>query len=354
MTDNNNNMEDLFNKATEKTKVNTKRKNTKLVTFISVGVLLAAGIAGGTWYFLNNNDDNPNGTLVTQETTDEDIVPKDEEELTDEELARLEKAEEKKLAQEHIDAVKEIADVDDWQAVTYNPETGGTHENPVVEFSPEEIRENFIDYAQGTSFVNMSGSLPGEKDGFTSDRTQQLTSDGNINPYYVPVTSDDLNETFGNYINRLLNPVFGGWDSFQNMDNRDVSGRYYPADMLFGDMFTSEWWNNNITESNYSALPILVNRWGENYGGHDLDYRANGVFFGNITDVSLADVFERNVDGTILMSYKIRVNVDYIAQLANGEKLVKKGVTTLTLETNPHSEINPHKLLINEVEYSIE
>lgn len=235
--------------------------------------------------------------------------------------------------------------LEEWQKKSYLDQVNSDNkaDKDALQAGLEKYAEN--DTEQSNAF---NGSFVSEKAGYTSD-PEKAELDGVINPKYSYLTSETVKNTYSVYINRLTNPMFGGWFGAQYASNKPKT--FDPLAMM-NDMFTEGWWNANIKPgADYSKLPIYAD-WAENsYGG--LKFKetnsADPIWYGQVGQ-STIDIIP-NDDGTVKSINSI-ANVTYTALDSKGKLLTRKGVLKLTLVQNPNTDA-PNRLLINSASLEI-
>lgn len=108
------------------------------------------------------------------------------------------------------------------------------------------------------TFENMVVSYPSENDGFTSNPELEYDSDGLPNVYYTTATQEDIRYYTNLYLNRIINPVFGGWTEYQYGKEYDSTKM---EKVIYSDMFT-----NDYLETNSTKLPFLTDKDKNDYG----------------------------------------------------------------------------------------
>ena len=169
--------------------------------------------------------------------------------------------------------------------------------------------DNFIGYA--------TDPYPSEADGFTSDKTKAYDKDGIPNMYYNSITKESAREQMAMIVNRIINPVFGGWSLYQYptvwnaTDNKPEI-----IHNLLADITTPEYFNSLINEN---TTPFLFDYKDDDYnglltgvknvksitkGGGYVVYQARliGVIRGNSGEVTYDGYDKINLD--VVIDYK--------------------------------------------------
>ena len=117
--------------------------------------------------------------------------------------------------------------------------------------------DNFIGYA--------TDPYPSEADGFTSDKTKAYDKDGIPNTYYNSITKESAREQMAMIVNRIINPVFGGWSIYQYPTVWNASDNKPDIiNNLLADITTPEYFNTLINEN---TTPFLFDYKDDDYNG---------------------------------------------------------------------------------------
>lgn len=317
---------DAADSAAEDKQLNKTRKKSsaKKIVLISTAGTIAAGLVvgalvfnpfGGSWNF-NDGDRNKVSSekveptaIPTLEVNPEDLVKSDED-----------------FAKENRFPIK----VDDWQKER--------HSDQDISGMLPEILGSLSD----TNLASSANTLPSESTGFTSDQSQIELEDGTPNPLYSFWTAESFTSEVGTYTERLLNPVFGGWELYQYA--------FTPANTfldieLFSDMFVDDWRNNN-TETPYSEYVPVFADWGANdYGMGDVLLASGSRWFGEVVTSNTEFVYDMEAQ-----QYRATMvaDVKFTAWSKDQQRLEKTGTLTLTLVPNVDGNLNSsgHKVLI--------
>lgn len=211
----------------------------------------------------------------------------------------------------------------------------------------KDLRNDAIHWAHLTALGGHTVVLPSLEFGYINDINYALNEDGSINLNYSYVVRENVEYAFAIYSQRLLNPVFGNWSTFQFIDTNPSTSL---GGQSFRDMFTSEWWNNNISENNYRAIPIFADWEQDGYGGLNFYEGSTDKFFGEITSMNVNMISLEDGSG---------VQVDIEAQVlftafGQNELLTKTGILTMQLVPNRDDIYNmDRRMLINEASLTI-
>lgn len=325
--DNNENLEDVFDKATKEgasskdvqKEIVKKQKDRKIAPYLiaaAVLVLLGGGVAFLYPHFTPNGGgektptEQTSGPKGSDESSDKDLTDEEARKEIDDELAKAD--------EENKTPIR----IEDWTKVPFETQKKN---------GAEALYASAVQSAQASTFTNFSGMLPSEKDGYTDDMSKALNEDGTPNEWYSFQTQENLNYSFSTFTQRLLNPAFGGWGSLTYGVPGGVEESF--PNGSFTDMFTEAWWAANIQENDHSKLPIYADWNGDNWGGLKLDGKSNGIWFGHITEMSVTG--EALEDGSG-MEVIVDSDVSLSAYLEDGSKETRTG--TLHLKFTPNLE----------------
>lgn len=187
----------------------------------------------------------------------------------------------------------------------------------------------------GTELVSAANVLPSRAAGYTSD-PDKAAKDGLPNPYYSYVTSEDYQETVLSYITRLINPVYGDWQEYQD-------GAKGVAVDRFGDMFTPAFLASVKGKDPSTWLPICADWQGNSYGNANL--LKNGPrWVGKVSNSTSTFTWD---EASSAYKANLVINVTYSAWQKDQTVTTKKGVLTLDVVTNTASAKDPaHRFLI--------
>ena len=238
-----------------------------------------------------------------------------------------------------------------WAKTPYNYEAFWTEEKTEA---VKETAKTHYNFYHATSWLpsSIGGLYEGEDEGFTNDLEERYLSNGKENPQFSYVLADDYRNAYTVYSQRLLNPIFGGWDIWERYsDNRSAD-----SFESLKDMFSFEWWENNVEKKDgYKNLPILLEESEGEFEKYNLkglnskDVIKNANFFGEIIEdeenIVKVELTGKEVLG--LPEIKTISPVVYTAHNANGTDFQIKGELHLTLRPS-EEKIN----LENRVEIS--
>lgn len=185
--------------------------------------------------------------------------------------------------------------------------------------------------------------FPSRDAGYTNNPDNYELEDGSFNPLYSYVLAEDVQYFYGHHLQRLLNPVYGNW--WQAQLGSDSPNRFAEGVYELEDMFSSEWWEENVVNGNPSNLPIMADFNGDNFGGMDL--AVGPRWFGEITG------HEISVNSGDRITSVIEVKFTSFPEDPAQKPAVRSGVLTLTVEPNLNSEAVNNRLVISEADLKL-
>lgn len=209
-------------------------------------------------------------------------------------------------------------------------------------------RKEIIDSRGGTELSIQSIQMPSEEAGFTSDDNQQFDSSGNPNPFYSYWTAEEFQSYSHSYVERLMNPIYGGWARFQFPT--------YPANQtldfsLFEDMFSDKYTSENQNKKYSEYLPIMADWNGDNYGGVNNLLSEGSRWYGTTSDVEVVPEFDNNIQQYIV---HYNAKVTFTSWTQDQSKLEKNGVLELTFIANAGENSSPNKVLIDQAKLTMD
>lgn len=188
-------------------------------------------------------------------------------------------------------------------------------------------------------------TLPTEESGYTSNLDEMITPEGGFNPMFSYWTAEQFNYEVGSYIERLINPIFGGWGAYQYSEHTstvdfDVN--------LISDMFTEEFLTKNENKPFKEWVPLFIDWEANDYGlkGQLLD-DSGQRWYGEVINSDSTFTFNEE---TSQYDVKTILNIRYTAWNLNQTKISKDATLTLDLVSNNVSDIdneNVNRVLID-------
>lgn len=196
----------------------------------------------------------------------------------------------------------------------------------------DDEKKSLQDSQDETIFGDMTSGYPSEEAGFTSDKAKMYNDEGFPNIYYTTATRESLKYQIISYINRLINPIYGGWTEYQ------YGKQYKTSEMnenIYKDMFSDEYINNNKTN-----MPFFTDKESNDYGYEWIESKEGLYprFIGTINEIS--DI--ETDDG--FNQIKVTSSVTLYANTKK-EKITKKYKIVMTLITDEESD----SLRINDI-----
>lgn len=235
----------------------------------------------------------------------------------------------------------------DWDGEGYEAQWNTEHNRPMTEWdkNPESAPPGLLSrmsiedqMRQNPRIRSAASQYPSRAEGYMNNPDQVYLEDGSLNPMYSFVLSEDIEFFFGHTVQRLLNPLYGGWTSLTlGIDNKNIN----IAQRHFGDMFSSDWFEENLKENDISALPVFANWENESYEEFGREW------YGEMDDVQIifredSDVFDATID------------VKYSRYSQNGSVEEKRGVLKLTATPNYESpEDTNNRYVITDAKLSL-
>lgn len=335
MTNGNDALKNL-SKNTNKKNYNSPKKpsnNKNKLVYSIIGVVVVIGlIIGGV--FVWKRYDTPEVLVADDETTEsvEEINADNETtesgEGIDEEIT-IDETIDEKTVNEILAESKAPVKTEKWTKIPFAEQEKN-----------EDFKDDVINSAQTTTIVNASNLMPSTENGYTDNPDNAVNKDGSLNLNYSYQTKENIEYNVNLYLQRLLNPVFGQWNTIPIGQPNGVEGAF--PEEIFIDMFAPEWWNANIQSNNHSKLPVYLDWNNDNYGGLTFS-PGPAAFYGQIKSMST------NVEPTsdeVGVNIIVKADVEFVANLENEKKEVRTGVLTLKLGPNRESkDINRRNII---------
>lgn len=207
----------------------------------------------------------------------------------------------------------------------------------------DEERTEATEYALVTEPTNAVGRFMSKSSNpdLTDDPSQYLLDDGSTNPNYSYLTGENTTAVIRDDMERLVNPVYGGWTFLQDPDRLDYEKQPgLISDVSLYDMFDPAVSNGvSKDEAGLRGLTKLYADWDRNqYGGewsgkqmtdpiigkvvnYDCDYNVTGSmndtisctaqvnYTGKINSVD-GESSKKSIDRTLKLNYKVNYNTD--------------------------------------------
>lgn len=226
------------------------------------------------------------------------------------------------------------------------------YQEPKEEMTKEQ-EAAAVSYALVTEPTNAVGRFMSRESNpdLTDDPSQYLLEDGSTNPNYSYLTGENTTAVIRDDMERLVNPVYGGWTFLQDDIRQDVDG--YPQDISsldLGEMFVPEVAGTMSDEQGVRNATKLYADWDSNqYGGEWSGKMSTDPIIGQVIDYECDYNIVGSMDDTINCTARVR----YTGSVsdANGKKVVKNVDRTLKLNyrVNYDSSIS-RRILLDSVE----
>lgn len=230
-----------------------------------------------------------------------------------------------------------------WAQEPYNIDTfwaNEKNEKDILALSLTDYRNFYSNVAwikSGIAPEDKNENLAGP---FTNDTMKQYNDNGSINKDFSYALSEDYQKAYALSMERLLNPVFGGWAVAQSSEKfgRDIAGstEFRPLE----DLFDKTWWENNITKTNrFDNLPLMAEwksgSW-EKYNINKDVPSTNGVFYGKLAESEghIINVQNLGSDSMGQPILKVSSPVKFYAFNEKGGIVTVDGTLDLTFKSN--------------------
>lgn len=292
-----------------------KKNNKKLYAIIAGIIALLALIGGALWLFVFSGNDEE--VAPVEEETSQVAQPEEDEPRSNEVVG----TENKEFWLEEGEA--HPVDTEEWQRVS---------RNEVLTSEYEEIDGEVSDYIS-SYYMMMPGlssigqALPSKSSGYTDDISQATTEDGLPNLQYAYWTEETFNYFVGDYIERLINPIYGNWSMYQESGMRAFLNEPNYLKGEFKDVYQTEYYNSVVNKPAVEWLPVFADWNGDDYGLADqLLPEANARWMGEANYVNVK--FNYNEETSEYESANVTVDVTYSAWTQDQDVLEKNGVIT--------------------------
>lgn len=218
----------------------------------------------------------------------------------------------------------------------------------------DEDRTEATEYALATEPTNAVGRFMSKSSNpdLTDDPSQYLLEDGSTNPNYSYLTGENTTAVIRDDMERLVNPVYGGWTFLQDNARLDVDGTPQTVGSVnLLDMFDPDVATGKDDEAGLRDLTKIYADWDANeYGGewhgkftgdpivgqivdYNCDYNIRGAMDDTITCVAqvhysgvLTDEnggrTDKSLDRTLTLHYK----VNYDSESQSGRRILLTSV----------------------------
>ena len=217
----------------------------------------------------------------------------------------------------------------------------------------DEDRTEATEYALATEPTNAVGRFMSKSSNpdLTDDPSRYLLDDGSTNPNYSYLTGENTTAVIRDDMERLVNPVYGGWTFLQDSIRQDVDG--YPQDVSsvdLWDMFDPSAAENKEGEAGLRDLAKLYADWDSNeYGGEWHGKSSTDPIVGQIVDYNCDYNIRGAMDDTISCTAQVRYTGVITAD--DGKRTTKSVDKTLELnyKVNYENGENSRRILLTSV-----
>lgn len=160
---------------------------------------------------------------------------------------------------------------------------------------------------------------------YTTEMESELAgyhSRGEMDDMQVPYTREDYIRASGEYIERLINPTFGGWSDMQ-YSNADINNNFPTGKLL--DMFSTRYAEANKGAPLKTWMPVYADWEGNDYGMDNLSNVSR--WHGEVDNIKT----QVNNYGSVNENIKVAVDVTFYAWDNDGQKIKQQGQLFLTL-----------------------
>lgn len=185
-----------------------------------------------------------------------------------------------------------VIDLPKWAKTGYSDLT-----DEDIEAMVNDQKENFIGWtAEG---------LPSEEQGFTSDKDKEFDEDGLPNEMYTNLTKENFTEKASIAIYRIINPVFGEWDVFQEPFSDSLEEAYIS---VYRDLGSTEYVQDLIDGKNKNSV-IYLDSNKNNYDNKLKNVNKRGAFNKFVGIIKRGDISFDSTLNTMLVD----IDVDYMS-----------------------------------------
>ena len=185
-----------------------------------------------------------------------------------------------------------VIDLPKWAKTGYSDLT-----DEDIEAMVNDQKENFIGWtAEG---------LPSEEQGFTSDKDKEFDEDGLPNEMYTNLTKENFTEKASIAIYRIINPVFGEWDVFQEPFSDSLEEAYIS---VYRDLGSTEYVQDLIDGKNKNSV-IYLDSNKNNYDNKLKNVNKRGAFNKFVGIIKRGDISFDSTSNTMIVD----IDVDYMS-----------------------------------------
>ena len=153
-----------------------------------------------------------------------------------------------------------------------------------------------------------------------------------LNPLYTPISQNAFEADSTDIVERLLNPVYGGWSQYQLASSHAATAFDLSS---FKALLTRSYYK--AVSSNKSAFPVYADWKGNSYGLSNLS-SVSPVWVGTIRSASVQFIRPKKSDNTVIDAvYGVR----FEAQSTSANPIYRRGVLRLQFAIDSNSSATP-------------
>lgn len=202
----------------------------------------------------------------------------------------------------------------------------------VTQKSDPNTVKQVLNLYSSTGIASAAGTLPSEASGYTSDSSKEYLEDKSINPMFSYWTQESFERQVETYTERLINPVFGGWD--RNQYSAYPGNRDFDVTNI-SDMFTDRWKTENASKKYSEYVPVYADWDGNDYGMKDRLLASGSRWIGQVSESSSDFTYDETKQQ---YTVKMTTKVTFTAWDKDANKIEKKGTLVLDLVSNADNE----------------
>lgn len=220
-------------------------------------------------------------------------------------------------------------------------------ESNALEKKRGEILETVLN--DSSDLYNASMTLPSEAAGFTADSSQEFLSDDSPNPQYSFWTAEVFQAEAQSAIERLLNPVYGGWEKYQYPEFE--AGSKFDTS-IFSDIFAPSFFEANADKQPSEYMPVYADWKSNDYGEKRLLGNGGPRWFGQVKQSTTKFSYDEK---TSSYTAEFTGDVVFTAWTESEEKIEKKGQLKLRFVPNVKGEDDgaSNKVVIDQAQLTI-
>ena len=195
----------------------------------------------------------------------------------------------------------------------------------------------------------------------TDDVSKWKNDDGTLNPDYSYITAENVIPLIRDDLERLVNPVYGGWTALQDAGRVNVDGKQDNSSWgKFADMFASDVARGMSDEAGVRKVAPVFADWDRNQYGKSFAKKYSDPIVGTISnlncDYQIGGAYEDHVDCTAHVKYtgKAVVAIDGVKgdnpSIKYEDKTVEKDIKLHYAVNYTDRQYSDRRLLLTSVE----